>query len=581
MLVGLALSLGAAMFDSTVRADEDARLADFFKSYLDEFCRLRPYEATRLGEHRYDHQLEDLSPESRAKWIAHLERAKADLEKHIDPAKLSRSGQIDREILLHHFERSLWHAAHVRPFENDPRIYNDYIADSIYALFTQSTLPAEQNLKNAIERMAYIPRVVTAAKASLKSPPRVVVETAIKQNKGAIAFYEHGLFELVGETPQLSDLRPPARKIVEALKDYQKFLETELLPRAKGDWRLGKEKFAKKLELDLEANYAADDVLRDAEAEADRVEREMVVIARQLWATVAPGKPIPPDDADGRRELVRRVLAHYDREHGKVENLVKDATAMVADIKKFITDNDILKLPDPDRCRIVEMPEFQRGNSVAYLNNAPPLDAKAASFYAIAPPPKDWDARRVSSYMEEYNARMLQILTIHEAYPGHYVQIEYSNRHPSLIRKVLFSGVFAEGWAVYVEQMMLDQGYAKGDLPLRLYQLKWYLRTVCNAILDHRMHCTDMTDEQAMDLLTRRAFQSEGEAVGKTIRAKQSSCQLSTYFVGRMAFYRLRQQVQRQQGEHFQLGRFHEAVLSHGTLPVKYLPELLNVESVK
>jgi uncharacterized protein (DUF885 family) len=170
---------------------------------------------------------------------------------------------------------------------------------------------------------------------------------------------------------------------------------------------------------------------------------------------------------------------------------------------------------------------------------------------------------------------MLPILTIHEGYPGHYVQLEYSNRNPSLIRRVLSSGVFAEGWAVYTEQMMLDQGFGGGDLGLRLHQLKWYLRTVINAILDHKMHCDGMTDDEALALLTQRAFQSEGEARLKVIRAKQSSCQLSTYFVGRTAFYRLRQQVQREQGDHFDLGRYHEAVLAHGTLPVKYLPELV------
>src|SRR5262249_20215566 len=163
----------------------------------------------------------------------------------------------------------------------------------------------------------------------------------------------------------------------------------------------------------------------------------------------------------------------------------------------------------------------------------------------------------------------------HEAYPGHYVQLEYSNRHPSLIRRVLSSGVFAEGWAVYTEQMMLDQGYGDGDLALRLNQLKWYLRTVANALLDYKMHCTKMTDDEALAFLTKQAYQAEGEAIGKVIRSKQSSCQLSTYFVGRMAFYTLRQKVQRELGDKFELGRFHEAVLDHGTLPVKYLPELV------
>jgi uncharacterized protein (DUF885 family) len=224
---------------------------------------------------------------------------------------------------------------------------------------------------------------------------------------------------------------------------------------------------------------------------------------------------------------------------------------------------------------LIEMPEFMRGNSVAYLNPAPPLDPRGSSEYAISPPPADWSPERVASFFQEYNRAMLKILTIHEAYPGHYVQLEYSNRHPSLIRKVLSSGTFAEGWAVYTEQMMLDQGFGGGDPGLRLQQLKFYLRAVVNAILDNAMHAGSMTDPEAMDLLVGRAFQSEGEAVGKIIRAKQTSCQLSTYFVGRTAFYRLRQQAQRDVGGRFDLGRYHETVLAHGTLPVKYLPELV------
>lgn len=221
------------------------------------------------------------------------------------------------------------------------------------------------------------------------------------------------------------------------------------------------------------------------------------------------------------------------------------------------------------------MPEFMRGNSVAYLNSAPPLDTRGSSEYSISPPPANWSRERADSLLREYNRSMLKILTIHEAYPGHYVQLEYSNRCPSLIRRILASGTFAEGWAVYTEQMMLDQGFGQGDLGLRLHQLKFYLRAVVNAILDHEMHAGAMTDAQALDLLMNRAFQTEGEAVGKIIRAKQTACQLSTYFIGRMAFYRLRQSTQRRLGDGFDLARYHQAVLAHGTIPVKYLPELV------
>jgi hypothetical protein len=319
-------------------------------------------------------------------------------------------------------------------------------------------------------------------------------------------------------------------------------------------------------------------VFQEAEAEAQRVEREMAMIARQLWGTTFPGTPVPPDDTEGRRVLIRRVLAAVARDQSTPGTLVADTRDTVGAIKEFIAAGKILRLPEPDQCRLIEMPEFMRGNSVAYLNPAPPLDQRGSSEYAISPPPGDWPPERIRSFFQEYNRAMLKILTIHEAYPGHYVQLEYSNRHPSLIRKVLSSGTFAEGWAVYTEQMMLDQGFGGGDLGLRLQQLKFYLRAVVNAILDQSMHAGAMTDAEALELLVGRAFQTEGEAVGKIIRAKQSSCQLSTYFVGRTAFVRLRQQVQRALGDRFDLARYHEAVLAHGTLPVKYLPELLRRE---
>lgn len=567
----IALCVGTAAQSAE---DEDAKLSAYFKAYLDDEFRQRPLTATGFGDHRYDDLLDDLSAKARSEATERTRRTLDELPKKVDYAKLSRAAQIDFEIFKHHLARSLWQAENAKPFEEDPRVYNEYITDSVFMLLTQSTLPKAKNVANSVARMGQVAKVVAEARQTLGNPPRVFVETALRQNRGAIAFYESGVFDVSGEDRTTSPMAAQAKKLVPVLQEYQKFLE-ELLPRAKGEWRIGKEKFARKLELELNAGLSADQVLREAESEAERVEREMYVIARQLWSRTFPKQPLPPDDAAGRHTTIRRVLAELNKDHGKVEDLVRDARADAERIKTFITAHDILRLPEPDRCQIVEMPEFQRGNSVAFLNQAPPLDPRAVSFYAVSPPPRDWDARRVSSFMEEYNRHMLQILTIHEAYPGHYVQLEYSNRHPSLIRRVLFSGVFAEGWAVYTEQMMLDQGYGKGDLALRLNQLKWYLRSVTNAILDHKMHCANMTDEEARQLLTQRAFQSEGEALGKIIRAKQSSCQLSTYFVGRTAFYRLRQEVQREQGEQFDLGRYHEAVLAHGTLPVKYLPELV------
>src|ERR1043166_1401660 len=460
-LVAFCFSLGCL---NAATETADSALNDFFKQYLDQSFRLRPLEATQLGDHRFDNQLEDLSAKAREAWPEHNRKTLDRLRKEIDYKSLSRAAQIDFEILEHELVKNLWLEENFHPFEDDPRVYSGYINDSTYLLLAQSTLPKESNVANCIARMAVIPRIVAQARENLKNPPRAHTETAIKQNRGAIAFYQQGIFEAAGKTRQASALKAAAAPVAACLKDYQKFLETELLPKANGEWRIGKEKFARKLELTLDAGMNSEQVLSDAEAEFARVERDLYVIARQAWSRYFPGVALPPDDVEGRRSTVRQVLRAVGHEHGKPEDLTRDIRRTVADIKKFITAKDILRLPDPDRCEVVEMPEFKRGNSTAYMESPPPLDPKATGFYAVSPPPKDWDAHRVASYLEEYNSHMQQVLTIHEAYPGHYVQLEYANRNPSLIRKVLDSGVFVEGWAVYTEQTMLDQGYGGGDL---------------------------------------------------------------------------------------------------------------------
>jgi len=553
----------------------DAKLAEHFRSFLDERFRLEPSVATVLGDHRRDDELENPTPEARAGWLAHVKRTLRNLPKAVDREALSSDGQVDYDIFEHDLRGTLWLSENTRPFEEDPRVYNGYISDSVYLLLAQSSLPKETNISNAIARMARIPGVVATARATLRNPPKPILETAIRQNKGAIAFYEKDLFELVGESPQKESLKAASMPVVAAVKEYQAFLEGELMERATGEWRLGKRRFARKLDWVLDAGLSADEVLADAESEFIRVQSELYVVSRQLWSRYFGRVPLPPDDAEGRRQTVARVTEAVSQEHGKPEELIADARATVNRIQAFIREKDILRLPEPDRCQVIEMPEFRRGNSLAYLESAPPLEPATSSFYAVSPPPSYWGPERIKSFLEEYNQHMLQILTIHEAYPGHYVQLEYSNRSPSLIRKVLQSGVFIEGWAVYTEQMMLDQGYGDGDLRLRLNQLKFYLRAVANAILDHKMHCTDMSDEQAFEFLTRGAYQSEGEARLKLIRAKQTSTQLSTYFVGRMALVRLRQAIQRELGERFDLGRYHEAVIDHGSVPPKYLPQLV------
>jgi hypothetical protein len=573
-----ALGVLGAVVPAIAQSTEDEKLNSFFKNYLDEHFRQQPLSATGLGDHRFDSQVDDISPKARAGWLELARQTLGQLPKAVDYKKLSRDGQIDFEIFQHDLRADIWETENFHPFEEDPRTYGGYISDGVYSLMTQSTLPKETNIANSIARMAQLPRIVAEAEKTLAHPPKPILDTAILQNRGAIDFYETEVFELAGDTPQLDQLKAAAAQTVALLKDYQKFLEGPLTARATGEWRLGREKFRKKFELETQAGITAEQNLADAEGEFTHVRRDMYDVARQLWCQYFPQTPLPPADAQGERDTITKVIEMVNQVHGQHGDLVKDARETVEHIKDFIRKKNYVQLPDPDLCQVIEMPEFRRGNSLAYLDNAPPLDPEASSYYAISPPPSDWGADRVKSFLEEYNHYMLQILTIHEAYPGHYVQLAHAVRASSLIRRVYQSGVYVEGWAVYGEITMLNEGYGDGDLRLRLMQLKFYLRAVANSILDCKMHCTQMTDDEAMKFLTEEAFQSESEAKLKLIRAKQSSVQLSTYFVGRMAHFRLHQQIEREMGDKFSLAAYHNAVIAPGSVPVKYLPELVRAQ---
>jgi uncharacterized protein (DUF885 family) len=324
VLLGIAVMATPAAQPPAAATAEDTRLANYFQSYLEQEFRRHPVYATQQGNHDHDDRMDDLSPAARAKDVETARRTLADVRKEIDVKKLSRNGQIYFEIFTRSLDYSLWSAANDNRFEFDPRVYGEFISDSVFLLFTQSTLPRERNVQNAAKRIAEIPKVVAAAKAGLKNPPKVLTEVTIRRNKGAIAFYEKDIWEFAKETPGSEPLATPCRAAVAALKDYHTWLETDLLPRSTGEWRIGAEKFAKKLELELDAGLTAAEVLALAEAEADRVEREMYTIAKQLWAKHVPGRALPPDDPDGRRATTAAVLAELGKDHGRPEDLLAD-----------------------------------------------------------------------------------------------------------------------------------------------------------------------------------------------------------------------------------------------------------------
>ncbi len=284
LVIGLAWTGGSAVHGEEAAPDQTAVLESLFREYLDEAFRLEPLMATRLGDHRFDGQLDGISSQGRKAALDHHRQALADLCRKVQKDKLSRDGQIDYEIFRRHLERTVWLAETFHPFEDDPRVYGSYVTESVYLLLTQSSLPRAVNLENALSRMAKIPQVLAVARSTIQKTPRVKVETAVQQTKGAIHFYSEELFKLVGEKPDGTELSLKAERIVAALNRHLDFLEKELLPRSGDDWRIGPGLFAKKLDFELDADLSPAEVLAEAEREAIRVESEMALIARQKWA---------------------------------------------------------------------------------------------------------------------------------------------------------------------------------------------------------------------------------------------------------------------------------------------------------
>jgi uncharacterized protein (DUF885 family) len=288
--------------------------------------------------------------------------------------------------------------------------------------------------------------------------------------------------------------------------------------------------------------------------------------------------PETPDHDQEQKTIEAALeLAYADRP--KREDVVDTAKETMAEATRFVKEKDLITLPDAP-VQVILMPEFQRGVSVAYCDSPGPLDKGLDTFYAVSPIPDDWKPEQVTSFLKEYNNRSIDELGIHEAMPGHYVQIWHSNKYPSVLRAVLSSGSFVEGWAVYAEKVMADEGYRNGDPLYRMIQLKWYLRSISNAILDQAIHVDGMSEQDAMKLMMEGTFQQEREAAGKWTRARLGSTQLPTYFVGVQEHLDLRKAYEEKMGANFNLKKYHDQELSYGSPPVRYVRALMLDEPI-
>ncbi len=560
------------------QATADAAFADLSKRWLDGAMQLSPVFATQIGDHRFDSELDDLSSEGRAKGLAFSQGMLAELGK-IDRSKLSRENQVDAAVLDNQLRYDIWNTETLQGWAWDPQIYGQLAGSALYTLMARDFGPMPDRLRAATARMEKIPALFAQMRANLDPArvPSVHAETVAKQNSGVIGLVDEMILPHAGELPAADKQRLEAAvaALRKAVAEQQTWLDKTLVPNAKGDFRLGQKLYDEKLAFALDSPMTRQDIRQRAEAEIIRTRIEMYGIARELLAG-KPGAPAAPESPSPAQQqtMIKAALELANDEHPQRGEVVDTAKAMLADATDFVRRKDLITLPDAP-VQVIPMPEFQRGVTVAYCDSPGPLDKQLDTFYAVSPIPDDWDAAKVNSFLREYNTRALAELSIHEAMPGHYVQIWHSNKYPSVLRAVLSSGSFVEGWAVYAERMMAEQGFRDHDPLYRLVQLKWYLRATANAILDQAIHVDNMSRDDAMKLMTEQTFQEEREAALKWTRAQLLTAQLPTYFVGVQEHLDLRHEIEQREGGKFNLKRYHDAVLSYGSPPARYVRELM------
>ena len=563
---------------ATGASQADTAFADLSQRALDGWFQLSPVSATQTGEHRYDGELDDLSAEGRQKALDFSKKILAELEA-MDVSQLSRENQVDAAILRNQLRYDIWNAETLQSWAWDPQAYSGLAGSAIYGLMAREFAPMSDRLQSATARMEKIPALLAQARANLDPArvPKVHAETVARQNAGILSIVETFI------TPNLGQLANPEReraeKAIDGLKkavaEHQDWLDDTLVPNAQGEFRIGAEKYDQKLQFALLSSLSRAEIKQRAEAELVRVRGEMYGIARQVLAG-KPGAPELPDSPtpEQQQKAIEAALELAYAERPARDKVVADAEAALARATEFVRQKDLVTLPDAP-VEIIEMPEFQRGVAVAYADSPGPLDKNLKTFYAVSPIPEDWTQAQVDSFLREYNSRMIELLSIHEGTPGHYLEGWHSAKFPSTLRAVLRSGMFAEGWAVYTEKMMADAGYLDNDPLFRLVQLKFYLRTIANAILDQGVHVDNWTREQAMDLMVNQTFQQEREAAGKWTRAQLTSAQLPTYFVGVQEHFDTRKAVEQKLGADFDLKAYHDQVLSYGAPPVRFVRQLM------
>jgi uncharacterized protein (DUF885 family) len=523
---------------------------------------LSPTSATGFGLHQYrgaslDDALDDYSR-------AGIEASRAllnDIQSRLaqfDVRSLDAEQRVDRDMISDALSESRLELEEIQSHRHNPTVYVELLGNGLFTPYVLQYAPLAERYGHIINRLGKVPTLIRQAQANLQDSPEVWNRVAREENEGNIQLIDTTLRSNC-PAEKRSQYNEVAATALAALKNFNEWLEVELAKRV-SDWRLGKELYADKFRYTLATGKSPAALLAEAEADLVKTRAELARLA-------AP-------------QSVEKALAEVASHHATAATYMASAQQALADATKFVRAKNLVTLPPDSNLRVIETPEFLRESySVGGFNPAPALEPQLSAFYWVTPIPSSWPRARIESKLREYNESGLRHLTVHEAMPGHYVQGLYANEvQPSsrrLLRIVFGNGPYVEGWAFYAQQLMAEQGFA-GDSPgYKLTLQKQLLRVLANTILDVRLQTMNMSDQEALDLMIKQAYQEPEEANEKLERAKLTSCQLPTYYAGYKGWLAVREQYRTRHGASFSLKDFHDGALKQGAVPLPLLGGLL------
>src|SRR5579864_3336618 len=584
---------------SSAELTPSAQTSTKFSEMEDQFVKnslaLSPVNASQAGYHKHvdlttgktvelDAELDDLSPEAVTKQIDFYRTWREKFRSATPIAALNSQDAADYRLIDDQIALNLLEFEQIQNYKHNPTVYVELLGNGLFLPLTQEYAPKEVRVGHVISRIGQIPRFVDQAKAQLVDADPIFISTALDENQGNIDLVNSVAEDIPAHSPLRAEFDKAAPAAKKALADFDDWMKNDLAkkPTHGRTWRLGSEWYALKFRYVMETSIDPAQLLQDAEIELARTRAEMLQLALPLYKEMFPGQDdysnLPQHERENK--IIAAVIDKISDEHPQRDQLMDAIKGDLSRISDFIREKKIVALSSRDNLKVIPTPEFMRGiYSVAGFHGAPPLEPTAEAQYWVTPIDPKMPEAKAESKLREYNNYALQWLTMHEALPGHYIQFEHADDVDPLTRRLvrnLFgNGPYVEGWAEYIADVLTNEGYLNSSPKFRLVRLKISLRAISNTILDIRMQTMNMTDQQALDLMTKETFQTQAEADGKLRRAKLSSTQLPTYFVGQRQWWALRKKYQAAKGNAFTLEEFHNRALDQGPLPLEYLEKII------